>query len=38
VTAREPERWYWRRNMIEPSARGASEIRRVWWEAVEGER
>jgi hypothetical protein len=36
VTAAEPERWYWRRNLIEPNARGASEIRRVWWEAVEG--
>jgi len=36
VTAREEERWYWRRNMIEPNARGASEIRRVWWEALEG--
>jgi lysophospholipase L1-like esterase len=35
MTAPEPERWYWRRNLIEPNARGASEIRRVWWEAVE---
>ena len=35
VTAPEPERWYWRRNMIEPNARGASEIRRVWWEVLE---
>ncbi len=35
VTAPEGERWYWRRNLIEPSARGASEIRRVWWEALE---
>ena len=35
VTAPEPERWYWRRNLIEPSARGASEIRRVWWEALD---
>ena len=34
VTARETDRWYWRRNMIEPNARGASEIRRVWWEAL----
>jgi lysophospholipase L1-like esterase len=30
----EPERWYWRRNLIEPNARGASEIRRVWWQAI----
>lgn len=28
------ERWYWRHNPIEPSARGASEVRRLWWEAV----
>ncbi len=34
VTALEPDRWYWRRNMIEPNARGASEIRRLWWEAL----
>jgi lysophospholipase L1-like esterase len=34
VTASEPERWYWRRNLIEPSARGASEIRRAWWNSV----
>lgn len=36
VTARDPECWYWRRNLIEPNARGASEIRRVWWGALEG--
>jgi lysophospholipase L1-like esterase len=34
VTARESNRWYWRRSMIEPNARGASEIRRMWWEAL----
>jgi lysophospholipase L1-like esterase len=34
VTAPEPDRWYWRRNPIEPNARGASEIRRVWLETV----
>ncbi len=34
VAAPEGERWYWPRNPIEPSARGASEIRRVWWEAL----
>jgi lysophospholipase L1-like esterase len=34
VTVPEAERWYWRRNLIEPNARGASEIRRVWLEAV----
>ena len=36
--APEKERWYWSRNPIEPSARGASEIRRVWYEAVSAER
>lgn len=34
VSAPEQEQWYWRRNLIEPNARGASEIRRVWWEAI----
>ena len=34
VTALDRDRWYWRRNMIEPNARGASEIRRVWLEAL----
>ena len=32
----EEDRWYWRRSLIEPSAMGASEVRRVWIEAVEG--
>lgn len=27
-------RWYWRHLIIEPSARGASEVRRLWLEAV----
>lgn len=36
VTAPERDRWYWQRNPIEPNARGASEIRRVWLEVVEG--
>jgi lysophospholipase L1-like esterase len=34
TAASDGDRWYWRRNMIEPSARGASEIRRVWWDAL----
>jgi lysophospholipase L1-like esterase len=34
VNAPERERWYWRRNLIEPNARGASEIRRVWWDTL----
>jgi len=36
VTAPERERWYWRGNPIEPNARGASEIRRVWWNVLGG--
>lgn len=28
------ERWYWRHLPIEPSARGAHEVRRLWWEAI----
>jgi lysophospholipase L1-like esterase len=36
MNAPEGERWYWRNNMIEPSARGASEIRRVWWDGIAG--
>jgi lysophospholipase L1-like esterase len=28
-------RWYWKRSLIEPSALGASEIRRVWLDALE---
>jgi lysophospholipase L1-like esterase len=34
VSVGERERWYWRYNLIEPNARGASEIRRVWWECL----
>ena len=34
VTAPEADRWYWRRSLVEPNARGASEIRRVWMEAL----
>jgi lysophospholipase L1-like esterase len=34
VTAPEAERYYWRRSLIEPSALGASEIRRVWLDAL----
>lgn len=36
VSAEERDRWYWRRSIVEPSAMGASEVRRVWWEALEG--
>ena len=34
VNAPEAERWYWKRSLIEPNAEGASEIRRVWLEAL----
>ncbi|HZA98881.1 MAG TPA: GDSL-type esterase/lipase family protein [Gemmatimonadales bacterium] len=34
VTAPEGNRWYWQGSMIEPNARGASEIRRIWLEGV----
>lgn len=35
VSAPESERWYWRRSLIEPNARGASEIRSVWLAALQ---
>lgn len=31
----EADQWYWRRSMTEPNARGASEIRLAWLEALE---
>jgi lysophospholipase L1-like esterase len=34
VSAAEKDRWYWRRSLIEPSALGASEIRRLWLDAL----
>ena len=37
VSVDEGERWYWRRSIIEPSAMGASEVRRVWWDVLERE-
>lgn len=35
VSAAEPDRWYWKRSLIEPNARGASEVRRVWLDALD---
>ncbi len=35
VTAPEEEQWYWKRSWIEPNARGASEIRRLWLDALD---
>lgn len=37
VTAAEEDRWYWRRSLIEPNARGASEIRHLWLQTLEAE-
>ena len=34
ATAGPEDRWYWAAAMIEPGARGASEIRRVWLDAL----
>lgn len=34
VTAIPADRWYWSRSWIEPNAAGASEIRRLWLDAV----
>jgi lysophospholipase L1-like esterase len=35
VTAAAADRWYWKRSWIEPNAQGASEIRRLWLDAIE---
>jgi hypothetical protein len=35
ASAPEEERWYWRRSLVEPNAMGASEIRRVWRDALD---
>jgi lysophospholipase L1-like esterase len=34
VTAPESDRWYWKRSWVEPNALGASEIRRLWLDAI----
>lgn len=34
MSVEESERWYWRRSLVEPNARGASEIRHVWLDAL----
>jgi lysophospholipase L1-like esterase len=34
VTAKEADRWYWKRSWIEPNAAGAHEIRRVWLDVL----
>jgi lysophospholipase L1-like esterase len=35
ATVPDEERWYWRRSIVEPNALGASELRRVWLEALD---
>jgi hypothetical protein len=37
VTAAAAQRWYWKRSLVEPNAEGASEIRRLWLDALDGE-
>jgi hypothetical protein len=34
-TAPEADRWFWRRSLLEPNARGANELRRVWIETLD---
>jgi lysophospholipase L1-like esterase len=34
LTVRERERWYWDELIFEPNARGASEVRRLWLDAL----
>jgi GDSL-like lipase/acylhydrolase family protein len=35
AAAPEEDRWFWRRSLLEPNARGANELRLVWLDAVE---
>ena len=35
ASAPEADRWYWRRSLVEPNARGAHEIRCVWRDAID---
>lgn len=34
LSAPSAEQWYWQHMIIEPSARGAGEVRRLWLEAL----
>lgn len=34
VSVADSDQWYWRRSLIEPNATGATEVRRVWLEAL----
>lgn len=35
LSAKSDERWYWSGLIIEPNARGASEVRRVWLDTIQ---
>lgn len=37
LSAPAPDQWYWKPSPIEPSARGASELRRLWLEVLAAE-
>jgi len=34
VSAADSDQWYWRRSLIEPNAKGASQVRSVWLETL----
>lgn len=34
VSAPDAERWYWKRSLIEPNARGANEVRHLWLDVL----
>ncbi len=34
VSAAESERWYWRRSLIEPNAKGAHQVRALWLDVL----
>ena len=35
VSAAEADRWYWKRSLVEPNMRGASELRHLWLDALD---
>jgi hypothetical protein len=37
VSVADEDRWYWKRSLIEPNARGASEVRRLWLDALDSD-
>jgi hypothetical protein len=34
VSVPDEDRWYWKRSLIEPNARGASEVRHAWLDTL----